>query len=47
MRYLVTAYYSEWVEATSEDEATDALAKRIAGLSADDYTYEIHEAEHE
>ena len=49
MKYLVTAYYSEWVEATSEDDATDILARRLARIdkapSADDFTYEVHDSE--
>lgn len=49
MRYLVTAYYSEWVEATSEDEAMDIVARRLARIdkapTADDFTYEVHDSE--
>jgi len=49
MRYLVTAYYSEWVEATSEDDAMDTIARRLARIdkapNADDFTYEVHDSE--
>jgi len=45
MRYLVTAYYSEWVEATSEEDAENTLALRIARVNVDDFTYEVHDTD--
>jgi len=45
MRYLVTAYYSEWVEATSEEAAEDVLASVVAGLDNGAFTYEVHDSE--
>lgn len=31
-RYLISVYYSDWIEAESEDDALDAMHERIQDL---------------
>ena len=41
-RFLVSAYYSDWIIAGSEDEAIDELAHRIAAGLIKRHEWEIN-----
>jgi len=42
-RYLVTVYYSDWIEAKSEDDALDAMNERIQGLKRHEWEMNVED----
>jgi len=46
-RYLVTVYYSDWIEAKSEDDALDAMNERIHDLKRHEWEMNIEEMDEE
>jgi len=42
-RYLVTVYYSDWIEAKSEDDALDAMNERIHDLKRHEWEMNVED----
>ena len=42
-RYLVSAYYSDWVEANSPNEAETIFTDRLPDVKVRDYIVEVQE----
>ena len=42
-RYLVTVYYSDWIEAESEDDAMDAMHERIHDLKRHEWEINVED----
>lgn len=46
-RYLITVYYSDWIEAESKDEALDAMHERIHDLKRHEWEINCEDEEGE
>lgn len=44
-RYLITVYYSDWIEAESEDDALDAMHERIHDLKRHEWEMNCEDQE--
>ena len=43
--YLISAYYSEFVEAATEQEAKDKFRDILAGIKLGEFEVEVHDSE--
>jgi hypothetical protein len=44
-RYLISAYYSDWIEAESQDEAMDTMQHRIHDLKRHEWEITCQESD--
>lgn len=44
-KYLVTVYYSDWIEAESEDDALDAMHERVHSLKRHEWEMNVEDEE--
>ncbi len=44
-RYLITVYYSDWIEAESEDDALDAMHERVCDMKRHEWEMNCEDSE--